>query len=526
MSLEEQVRSIPGLAQWAATRWSDAQAVVDGETRLTFEELADAALRATRATMALGIEPGDRVAIWAPNRWEWIVAALGVLGAGAWLVPVNTRFKGEEAAYILATADVAAIFTVDGFLDADYVAMLRDAGPDLRCLQHVVLFDGAARDGTVAFDDFLATADRVSEDSARASIDAIAPGDVADVIFTSGTTGRPKGVMLEHGSSLHAFELWSDAFGLREHDRYLIVNPFFHCFGYKAGWMACLMKGATAIPLAVLDVDHLLDLVAREHVSALPGPPTLFTSLLDRRHEGVDLSSLRIGFVGASTVPPELLRRVRAELPFEALTTGYGLTESTAMVSTTRPDDDPERVAFWNGGYPLAGIEVAIVDDHGRHLPADEPGEILVRGFNVMRGYFDDPAATAAVVDPDGWLRTGDVGTRSALGELRISDRKKDIYICGGFNVSPAEVENLLLGHGGISQVAVVGVPDDRMGEVGAAFVVPRPGTVLTTDDVIAWARLHMANYKVPRVVELVEALPLNASGKVLKGPLRERLSS
>jgi HIP---CoA ligase len=525
MSVSDEVRSIPALAQWAAARFGEAEAVVDGDTRLTFRGLAEQALRATRATIAAGIEPGDRVAIWAPNRWEWIVAALGVLGAGAWLVPVNTRFKGDEAAYVLGKADAAALFTVDGFLGADYVGMLRECAPGLRCLDRVVLFDAPARAGTVTFDEFLAEAASVTDDDARARIAAIAPGDVADVIFTSGTTGRPKGVMLEHGASLHAFDLWSERFGLREGDRYLIVNPFFHCFGYKAGWMACLMRGATALPLAVLDVDRLLQLVERERVSALPGPPTLFTSLLDQREAGVDLSSLRIGFVGASTVAPELLRRVRSELPFEALTTGYGLTESTAMVSVTHPDDEPEQIAFWNGGYPLPGIEVAIVDDEGRRLAPEEIGEILVRGFPVMRGYFEDPAATAAAVDADGWLHTGDVGACSALGALRISDRKKDIYITGGFNVSPAEVENLLLGFAAISQVAVVGMPDERMGEVGAAFVVPRPGAAVTADDVIAWARAHLANYKVPRRVELVDALPLNASGKVLKRPLRDRLA-
>ena len=291
------------------------------------------------------------------------------------------------------------------------------------------------------------------------------------MIFTSGTTGRPKGVMLEHGASLRAFDLWARRFGLREGDRYLIVNPFFHCFGYKAGWMACLQQGATALPMAALDVDRLLELVTIERVSALPGPPTLFSSLLDARDGDADLSSLRIGFVGASTVPPELLRRIRAELPFESLTTGYGLTECTAMVSITRPDAEPEHVAHWNGGYPLDGIEVAIADDD----------EILVRGFNVMRGYYEDPEATALAIDADGWLHTGDIGMRDHDGALRISDRKKDIYISGGFNVSPAEVENLLLGFDAISQVAVVGIPDARLGEVGAAFVVPRPGATLTT---------------------------------------------
>jgi HIP---CoA ligase len=510
----EQVRSIPALAQWAAARYGDREAVVDGDTRLTFVELAALARQATRAAVAQGIEPGDRVAVWAPNSWEWIVAALGALGAGAWLVPVNTRFKGDEAAYVLGRADAAALFTVRGFLDTDYVAMLRTADPRLRCLDRLVLLSGPVAD-ELTFADFLAAGDAVGAPEADTRIAALAPHDVADVIFTSGTTGRPKGVMLEHGASLRAFDLWARRFGLREGDRYLIVNPFFHCFGYKAGWMACLQQGATALPIAALDVEHVLRLVTTERVSALPGPPTLFTSLLDARDSVGDLGSLRIGFVGASTVAPELLRRMRAELPFESLTTGYGLTESTAMVSITRPDDEPERIAHWNGGYPLDGIAVAIADD----------GEILVRGFNVMRGYFDDPEATAAAVDADGWLHTGDVGMLSTRGELRISDRKKDIYISGGFNVSPAEVENLLLGCDSVSQVAIVGTPDARLGEVGVAFVVPRPGSSLTAEDVIEWARRHIANYKVPRAVEIVAALPLNASGKVLKHELRARLA-
>jgi acyl-CoA synthetase (AMP-forming)/AMP-acid ligase II len=507
------VRSIPALAQWAATRFGDAEAVVDGDTRLTFRQLGARALQATRAAMAQGIQPGDRVAILAPNSWEWIVAALGALGAGAWLVPINTRFRGEEAAYVLDRADAASLFTVRGFLGTDSVAMLRDAAPDLRCIDHVVLLSGPVAD-ELTFDDFLRAGDAVGEGDATARIGALGPGDVADVIFTSGTTGRPKGVMLEHGASLRAFDQWARRFGLREGDRYLIVNPFSHCFGYKAGWMACLQQGATALPLATLDVERLLELVASERVSALPGPPALFTSLLDAHAGDADSSSLRIGFVGASTVPPELLRRIRAELSFEALTTGYGLTECTAMVSITRPDDEPERTAYWNGGYPLDGIEVAIADDH----------EILVRGFNVMRGYYEDPEATALAVDADGWLHTGDIGMRDDDGALRISDRKKDIYISGGFNVSPAEVENLLLGFDAISQVAVVGMPDERLGEVGVAFVVTRPGTTTTPDEIIAWAREHIANYKVPRRVEVVTELPLNASGKVLKGDLRARL--
>ena len=326
-----------------------------------------------------------------------------MLGAGGWLVPVNTRFKGDEAAYVLAQSDATALFTVRGFLNVDYVSMLRATDPHLRCLDDVVLLAGPVTDpNECTFDDFLTHGDAIDPADADARIAALGLEDVADVIFTSGTTGRPKGVMLEHGASLRAFDAWARCFGLREGDRYLIVNPFFHCFGYKAGWMACLQQGATALPIRALEIDHLLEIVAAERVSALPGPPTLFSSLLDAVGGDADLSSLRVGFVGASTVAPELLRRIRAELPFEALTTGYGLTECTALVSITRPDAEPEHVAYWNGGYPLEGIEVVIADDD----------EILVRGFNVMRGYYKDPDATARAIDAEGWLHTGDIGAR------------------------------------------------------------------------------------------------------------------
>jgi acyl-CoA synthetase (AMP-forming)/AMP-acid ligase II len=402
---------------------------------------------------------------------------------------------------------------VRDFLGADYPAMLRADSPSLRCLERIVVLNGLGDEpvSDMAFDDHLASADAVDPDEATRRIRSIGPDDVADIIFTSGTTGRPKGVMLEHGASLLAFDRWAHHVGLRRGDRYLIVNPFFHCFGYKAGWMACLQQGAAALPLPLLDVEVLLGLIERERVSALPGPPTMFVSLLAARNRDVDLSSLRIGFVGASTVAPELLRRIRAELPFEALTTGYGLTECTAMVSVTRPDDTPEHVAEWNGGYPIEGIEVAIAEDR----------EILVRGFNVMRGYYRDAEATAAAVDADGWLHTGDIGMLDTDGALQISDRKKDIYISGGFNVSPAEVENLLLSHDAVGQAAVIGVPDARLGEVGVAFVMLREGTSLTPDELVAWTRERLANYKVPRRVELVANLPLNASGKVVKDELR-----
>jgi HIP---CoA ligase len=508
----------------AAGRWEDAEAVVDGEVRLSFRDVERLMVRSIRAALASGVERGDRVALWAPNTWEWIVAALGVLGAGGWVVPVNTRFKGDEAAYVLAKARARMLLTVTGFLDNDYVGMLRDAAPRSQALDDVVTIRGEPPADGVGWDEYLARGDAVGEADAHAAIDRLGPDDVADVMFTSGTTGRPKGVPITHGQSLRYFDAFGNRFGLQAGDRCLIVNPFFHAFGYKAGWMLCLLKGATALPVAVFEARSVTELIERERISALPGPPTLLSAVLDLPdRDAHDLSSLRIGFVGASSVPAELLHRMRTELPFRRVTTGYGLTEASAMCSITRPDDPPDYVSEWNGGAPLADIRVKVVDDEGDGVPAGRPGELLIKGGNVMSGYLEDPEATAAAFDAGGWLHTGDVGVMNERGDIKITDRKKDIYICGGFNVSPAEVESLLASMDGVAQVAVVGMPDARLGEVGTAFVRLRPGSTTTPADVVAWARRHMANYKVPRRVEIVDSLPLNATGKVMKTLLRAR---
>jgi acyl-CoA synthetase (AMP-forming)/AMP-acid ligase II len=289
--------------------------------------------------------------------------------------------------------------------------------------------------------------------------------------------------------------------------------------------MLALMKGACTLPMSVFDPDEALRLIRKERISAIAGPPTVYTSILDRlREPGVDVSSLRIGFVGAASVPADLLRRMRADLRAERVTTGYGLTEATAMVAITDFDDDPEWVSTWSGGKPLPGVKLRVVDDSGSDLPAGAPGELLISGWNVMRGYYDDPGATYATVQ-DGWLHTGDVAIMHEHGDFKVTDRKKDMYITGGFNVYPAEVESILMETGSLSQVAVIGVPDARLGEVGLAYVIPRPGYDIDPAEVIAFARAHMANFKVPRHVQIVHELPLNASGKVVKGQLRANAS-
>jgi HIP---CoA ligase len=513
-------RTIPGLVRDAAERFAEREALVDGPTRLSFAGLAAAVDQATRAVMAVGVGRGDRVAIWAPNCWEWIVAALAVHGAGAVLVPINTRFKGREAAYILERSGAELLFTVTGFLATDYVELLEAEGATFPP-KGVVVLRGSTPDGTTSWGEFLLRSDEVSLAQAQARIDSIEPGDLSDVMFTSGTTGRPKGVMTTHEQTLRTFEVWSRLVGLREGDRYLIVNPFFHTFGYKAGFIACLMRGATIVPHAVFDVSQVLERIREEKITMLPGPPTLYQSILQTPDRG-DLSSLRLAVTGAAPVPVPLIERMRNELTFETILTAYGLTESTGVVSMCRESDDAETIST-TSGCAIPDTEVRIVDDANNEMARGEPGEIVVRGYNVMQGYFEDVEATTETIDPEGWLHTGDIGVMDDRGYIDITDRKKDMFIVGGFNAYPAEIESDLVSHPKIAQAAVVGVPDERMGEVCYAFVVPRSGEAVDADEVKAWAKEKMANYKVPRFVEVVEALPLNASGKVLKYELRER---
>jgi acyl-CoA synthetase (AMP-forming)/AMP-acid ligase II len=266
--------------------------------------------------------------------------------------------------------------------------------------------------------------------------------------------------------------------------------------------------------------------VAEERISMLPGPPAIYQTILDHPDLAqYDLSSLRLAVTGAAAVPVEMIRRMRQELTFKNIVTGYGLTETTGIATMCRHDDDPEIIST-TSGRPIPGLELRIVDEKGDDVPTGEPGEVWLRGYNVMAGYYQDPAATAETITADGWLRTGDIAVADGAGNIRITDRTKDMFIVGGFNAYPAEIEGMLLAHPAISQVAVIGIPDNRLGEVGMAFVVARPGATVDPDEVIAWSRDRMANYKVPRRVEVISALPLNASNKVLKYVLRERAAT
>jgi acyl-CoA synthetase (AMP-forming)/AMP-acid ligase II len=502
----------------AAVAHRDRLAITDGGIALTYAELDARRIEAARAFLAAGLSKGDRIAIWAPNMVQWIIAAIGGQSVGGVLIPLNTRLKGPEAAYILRASGARLLFTVDDFLGIRYPELLRgEALPDL---EQTVMLSGASP-GTLGWEDFLASGDAIGADAVAARAAALVPEDTLDILFTSGTTGRPKGVVTSHGQNIRTFETWSATVGLCADDNYLIINPFFHSFGYKAGWLASIIRGAHMVPVKSFDLDQVLELVDREKISMIPGPPTIYQSLLAHpRRRDYDLSSLRLAVTGAAPVPVELVRQMREELNFEVVVTAYGLTESCGVVSICRADDSPERISH-TSGRAMDGVEVKCVDAVGDEVPRGSEGEIWCRGFNVMQGYLDDPEETARAITPDGWLRTGDVGIMDADGYVRITDRIKDMFIVGGFNCYPAEIENTLCGMPGVARAAVIGVPDERMGEVARAYIVCAPGAELDEDAVIAWSRDNMANYKVPRSVRFLDEFPLNASGKVLKTELR-----
>jgi acyl-CoA synthetase (AMP-forming)/AMP-acid ligase II len=320
-------------------------------------------------------------------------------------------------------------------------------------------------------------------------------------------------------------KVWIGNTGLHEGERYLIVNPFFHSFGMKVGWVACLMAGAVMVPMPQFDVAEAAQCIEREKINFLPGAPTIFQMLIaHKRQHPFDSSSLRGGTTGAATVPPVLIEEIRSELGMADIITAYGMTECV-NITGCRPGDPVELIAH-SCGAAIPGNDVIIADDAGCEVPRGETGEILVRGQGVMLGYLDDPAATAEAIDPQGWLHTGDIGTMDAQGYVRITDRKKDLYISGGFNVYPAEVEKLLAAHPAIAMVAVIGIADERLGEIGRAYVVLRSGMSASEAKLVEWSRANMANFKVPRCFVFVEDLPRNASGKVLKTELRGAASA
>lgn len=501
--------TIPGLVNDAARLWPDEVAVIDNDIWLTFSQLRARMIDAAAAFIAAGLQPGERVGLWAENSAGWIIACLGLQAAQGQLVPLNTRFKGGEAEYCLKRAKAVMTVAAEHFLDVRYAEVVRSL--DLPQMRRVIALDSAEWDG------FLSAASDSDRQEAERRLAALGADDICDIMFTSGTTGDPKGVVSLHGQVVRTARLWAKSTTLGHGDRFKLLWPFFHSAGYKAGWVACLAMGAAALPEATLDAPVLLEKVRREKATFLPGPPTLFQTLLAMPDRPADaLASVRVSVSGASTVAPSMILAIRNELKIPNVLGGYGLTECCGTATMSSPTDSPE-ILTTTVGKAIEGVEVEIMDDEGNVLPRGQAGEVMIRGLSVMLGYLDDPEATREAITPDGWLHSGDIGFMDEEGYLTITDRKKNMFITGGFNVYPAEVENMLMAHPSVFQVAVTGIPDERMGEVCCAWVVPKEGHVIDEQQLIDWSRERMANYKVPRKVIVTSELPTTPTGKVQK---------
>jgi len=508
--------TLPAVLRAAAERHGDHPAYVENDRTLSFAGLLERVRDTARGYVALGLEPGDRAVLWGPNSIDWVVAALAVSYAGGILVPTNSRYTGHEVAEIVDRTHAVLVIVHDGFLDRHQIADL-NAASDLDSVKEVV--DIANLEWVAQ----LGQDTSIQEIDARA--DAVTPDDVADILFTSGTTGRPKGAMSSHHQTVGVARAWGELGGVTADDRYLVINPFFHSFGYKAGIVVGLTTGATLYPVRTFDIDLTMQQIQEARITVLPGAPTIYQTLLNApARTTYDLSSLRLAVTGAAVVPVVLIERMRADAPeglaIDNVVTAFGMSE--AVVATMCREGDPAELVASTCGRAIPGMEARIARPEGD--PDASEGELLLRGEFVMLGYLDDPGATREAIDEDGWLHTGDVGTMDEAGNLTITDRLKDMYISGGFNVYPAEVEQALMRLEGVDDVAVVGIPDERMGEVGKAFVVVSPGERrLDADRVIEFAKERLANFKVPRQVEFIDALPRNLGGKVLKTQLRDQ---
>lgn len=518
--------TIPALLRAAAKKFGNKAAlssVADGA--VSFATLDAQADRVARALLADGMAHGERTAIWAPNMWEWVAAAAGTQRVGGIIVPLNTRLRGGEVADIVRRANITRLFSVGDFLGRHYPDMLR--GEDMPGLRRtIVLRTDPSRPVGIEEDweRFLASGDATPDALLQERAAAVTPDSIADIMFTSGTTGLPKGAIFDHKRSLGGGRAWAGIASMTADDRYCCFGPFSHNASYKAGWVAGLMTGSTVYWPEAYDSETILNLIADNRITVMPAPPTVWQEMLAHPNRlDWDIGSLRFLSTGATIVPIELMRRLKADTGIAVLSTGYGMTECCGSATHTLPGDGISRIAY-TVGKAIPGTQIRIAGPGGRPLPPGESGEVLIRDSKLLIEYLDNPEATRAAIDSEGWLHSGDIGILDADGYLKITDRLKDMYIVGGFNVYPAEIEKQMSSLPGLYQCAIIGVPDARLGEVGHAFIVRSAGSTLTEAEVIAWGKANLANYKVPRGVTFLDALPMNSTGKVVKFALKDLL--
>ena len=514
----------------------DALVYADRGYRQTWREVADTVDAFAKGLMALGVSKGEKVAVWATNVPYWVTLQFATAKIGAILITVNTNYREHELRYLLNHSECENIFLIDTLRDHAFVDTLYAIAPELRrqgrsqlrcaALPHLkrVCYLGAEKfRGMYSVPEILGLAVMVSDDDYRARQAELDPWDVINMQYTSGTTGFPKGVMLTHvGVGLNGYWIGRNM-GFTEKDRLCLCVPLFHCFGCVLGVMACVNHGTCMVIVEKFNPLAVLAAVDGERCTALHGVPTMFLAELEHKlFKRFDVSSLRTGIMAGSTCPEPLMRRVVEEMNMKDITICYGLTEGSPVM-TQSDVNDPLSLRCETVGCAMPGIEVRVADPETcEELPRGQVGEILCRGYNVMKGYYKMPEETARTISPDGWLHSGDLGIMDEAGYVRVTGRIKDMIIRGGENVYPREVEEFLMGMPDVMDVQVVGVPSRKYGEEVAAFIIPRKGAAIAPEDVRAFCRGQIAWYKIPRHIAVVDAFPLTASGKIQKFRLRE----
>jgi fatty-acyl-CoA synthase len=533
-------KTIPELFSETVSRYAtlDAAVFVGQDKRFTWTELSDAVDALAAGFLALGLEKGDRVGIWSPNRWEWLVTQFATARIGLILVNINPAYRLTELEYALNKVGCTALVTAASFKTSDYLGMIGTLAPEiataepgklrarkLPALKIVIRMGDDNSPGMFNFGDVLAIAGRDEHDSLDRISESLKPGDAINIQFTSGTTGAPKGATLTHHNLVNNGNFVTSAIRLTVDDRLCIPVPLYHCFGMSMGTMGCVTKGATMVfPGEGFDAGATLKAVAQEHCTGLYGVPTMFVAMLDHPDFSTfDLSSLRTGIMAGSPCPIEVMKKVVSLMHMGQVTIAYGMTE-TSPVSFQSGVEDPLEKRVSTVGRIHPHVEVKAVGADGVTAAVGAPGELCTRGYSVMKGYWDDAEKTREAIDADGWMHTGDLATIDAEGYCNIVGRVKDMVIRGGENVYPREVEEFLYRHPKIKEVQVFGIPDDKYGEELCAWIVLKPGQIATAEEIKAFCAGQIAHYKVPRYIRFRAELPMTVTGKPQKFLMREAM--
>jgi fatty-acyl-CoA synthase len=525
------------LEEWAEkTPDQDFVVYADRGLRFSYKQFDQRVNRLAKGLLSIGIKKGDHVGIWATNVPDWLTFTFATAKIGAILVTINTNYKTHELEYLMQNADLKALCLIDGWRDSDYVSMVNELVPELKTsqrgylksekfpyLEHVLFIGQEKHKGMYNTPELLLMGEHIADDELNAAKAQVKPDEVINMQYTSGTTGFPKGVMLTHINILNNGFWIGECQKFTSAERVCLPPPLFHCFGLVLGIMATYTHGATTVMIETFVPLVVLASIQKEKCTALYGVPTMFIAELNHpMFDMFDLSSLRTGIMAGSPCPIETMRQVIDKMHMTDVTIAYGLTEGSPVMTQTRTDD-PIEVKVGTVGRDLPGIEVKIFDpETGKELPVGQQGEVCCRGYNVMRGYYKNPTATAETVDKDGWLHSGDLAVKDENSNFKITGRIKDMIIRGGENIYPREIEEFLYQVPGIQDVQVAGVPSPKYGEQVGAFIILKDGATLQEEEVQDYCRGQIARYKIPKYIFFLDEYPMTASGKIQKYKLRD----